>query len=261
MRILTGGKAHEPRNWLTWLDPKADSIVWMKEDVVDTSLFLYPEDPSSGFFKSRENKKMEGFTMYTLSKETWSTKVMVKVSVLSTIGMILMFFDMSVGFAPSFLKLDFSDLPALIGAFAMGPMAGVLVQLLKNLLSLLVEGSRTAGVGELSNFVVGSVLVYSAGFVYYGKKTFKNAVIGLALGVLSMTIVSTFSNYFVVFPIYAKVMPLDQIIEMGSKVNKYVVDYKSLILYAVVPFNILKGVAVSALTLLIYKRVSPILHK
>ena len=199
--------------------------------------------------------------MYTLSKETWSTKAMVKISVLATIGMILMFFDLSVGFAPPFLKVDFADLPALIGAFAMGPMAGVLVQFLKNILSLLIEGSSTAGVGELSNFIVGSVLVYSAGFIYYRKKNFKNAVIGLGVGVLSMTLVATISNYFIVFPIYAKVIPLDKIIEMGSAVNKYVVDYKSLILYAVVPFNLLKGTAVSALTLLIYKRVSPILHK
>ena len=199
--------------------------------------------------------------MYTLSKETWNTKVMVKVSVLATLGMILMFFDMSVGFAPPFLKLDFSDLPALIGAFSMGPMAGVLVQFMKNLLSMLIEGSQTAGVGELSNFIVGSVLVYSAGFIYYGKKTFKTAIIGLAVGVLSMTAVATLSNYFIVFPIYAKVIPLDQIIELGSKVNRFVVDYKSLILYAVVPFNLLKGTVVSAATLLIYKRVSPILHK
>ena len=199
--------------------------------------------------------------MYTLSRETWSTKVMVKVSVLATISMILMFFDMSVGFAPSFLKLDFSDLPALIGAFAMGPMAGVLVQLVKNLLHLLVEGTKTGGVGELSNFIVGSVLAYTAGFVYYKNKTFKTAIIGLAIGVISMTLVATVSNYYIVFPMYSKMMPLDLIIEMGSKVNKYVVDYKSLILFAVVPFNLLKGTLVSVLTLLMYKKVSPILHK
>ena len=199
--------------------------------------------------------------MYTLSRETWSTKVMVKVSVLATISMILMFFDMSVGFAPSFLKLDFSDLPALIGAFAMGPMAGVLVQLVKNLLHLLVEGTKTGGVGELSNFIVGSVLAYTAGFVYYKNKTFKTAIIGLAIGVISMTLVATVSNYYIVFPMYSKMMPLDLIIEMGSKVNKYVVDYKSLILFAVVPFNLLKGTLVSVLTLIMYKKVSPILHK
>lgn len=199
--------------------------------------------------------------MYTLSKETWTTKNMVKISVLGVIAMVLMFFDLSVWFAPSFLKLDISDLPALIGSFAMGPMAGVLVQLVKNLLHLIIEGSITGGVGELSNFLVGSVLVYSAGFIYYRKKTFKNAVIGLGVGILTMTTFATLSNYFVVFPLYSKLMPLDAIIGAASKVNKFVVDYKSMMFYAVVPFNLLKGTVVSAVTLLIYKKVSPILHK
>ncbi|MBC8590052.1 ECF transporter S component [Wansuia hejianensis] len=199
--------------------------------------------------------------MYTLSKETWNTRNMVKVSVLGVISMVLMFFDLSVWFAPSFLKLDISDLPALIGSFAMGPMAGVLVQLLKNLLNLLIEGSMTGGVGELSNFLVGSTLVYISGLVYYKNKSFKRAVLGLGIGVLVMTFFASLSNYFVVFPLYSKLMPLDQIIEAASLVNRFVVDYKTLILYAVVPFNLLKGTVVSIITLLVYKRVSPILHK
>lgn len=199
--------------------------------------------------------------MYTLSKETWTTRNMVKISVLAVISMVLMFFDISTWFAPPFLKLDISDLPALIGSFAMGPMAGVLVQLVKNVLNLLIEGSMTGGVGELSNFLVGSVLVYVAGFIYYRNKTYKNAIIGLICGIIAMTTFATISNYFVVFPLYSKVIPLDKIIDMGKAVNKFVVDYKSLILFAVVPFNLLKGATVSIATLLIYKKVSPILHK
>lgn len=199
--------------------------------------------------------------MYTLSRETFNTRNMVKISVLGVISMVLMFFDLSVWFAPPFLKLDISDLPSLIGAFAMGPMAGVIVQLLKNVLNLLIEGSATGGVGEISNFLVGSVLAYTAGLIYYKKKTFKRAVMGLALGVVLMSIFASLSNYFVIFPLYSKILPLDKIIEMASMLNKYVVDYKSLILYAVVPFNLLKGGVVSVITLLIYKRVSPILHK
>lgn len=198
--------------------------------------------------------------MYTLSKDALSTKNLVRISVLGAIGMVLMFFDISTWFAPPFLKIDISDLPALIGSFAMGPMAGVLVQFVKNILSLMIEGSGTGGVGELSNFIVGSVLVYSAGYIYYRKKTFKRAVIGLVVGVLSMTLLASLSNYFIVFPLYGKIMPMDKIIEMASGINRYVVDYKTMILYAVVPFNILKGTIVSLITLLIYKRVSPILH-
>lgn len=201
--------------------------------------------------------------MYTLSRETWTTRNMVKISVLGVISVLLMFFDVSSWFAPPFLKIDIADLPSLIGAFAMGPMAGVLVQLLKNVLNLLVEGSLTGGVGELSNFLVGSIFVYTAGLVYYRKKDFKNALLGLILGVVAMTIFASLSNYFVIFPLYAKIFgwPLEKLVSMGSAVNKAVVDYKTLILFAVVPFNILKGIIVSSITLLIYKRVSPILHK
>ena len=195
--------------------------------------------------------------MYTLSRDTWTTKNMVKISVLGVISMVLMFFDVSAFFAPPFLKLDISDLPSLIGAFAMGPMAGVIVQLLKNILNMLIEGSMTGGVGELSNFLVGSTFVYVAGFIYYKKKTFKSAIIGLVLGILSMTAFATLSNYFVIFPLYAKIFgwPLDKLVGMGSAVNKFVIDYKTLILFAVVPFNLLKGSIVSLVTVLIYKKV------
>lgn len=201
--------------------------------------------------------------MYTLSRDTFTTKTMVKISVLSVIALILMMLDFPLWFTPPFLKFDISDVPSLIGSFAMGPMAGVLVQLVKNLLNILIEGSSTGGVGEFSNFIVGSIFAYTAGLIYYRKKTFKNAIIGLIVGTLTMTISISIINYYFMIPFYAKVfgMPLDKIVDMGSKVNKYVVDYKSLILYAVVPFNLLKGIAVDIVTILLYKKVSPILHR
>ena len=188
---------------------------------------------------------------------------MVKISSLAVISMILMFLDLSVWFAPPFLKLDLADLPALIGAFAMGPMAGVIVQLVKNLLSLLVEGSSTGGVGEISNFIVGSAFVYTAGLFYYKNKTFKTAIIGSIMGVIAMTLVASVSNYFIVFPMYAKVygMPMEALINMGTVLNKNIVDLKTMIIFAIVPFNILKGSIVAIVSILIYKRVSPILHK
>ena len=199
--------------------------------------------------------------MYTLDRASFNTRIMVKVSILAVISMVMMFFDLSTWFAPPFLKIDLSDLPALLGAFAMGPMAGVLVQLIKNLLNLIIEGSMTGGIGELSNFIVGSTLVYAAGFIYYRKKTFKRAVLGLIVGILAMTTLASLSNYFIVFPLYSKLMPLDKIIEMTAAINKWVVDYKTMILYAVVPFNRLKGTIVSLVPILIYKKVSPILKK
>lgn len=202
--------------------------------------------------------------MYTISKETWNTKTMVKVSVLGVISFILMFFDFPLSWlAPTFMKIDISDLPSLIGAFAIGPMAGVIVQFLKNLLNVLIEGTTTAGVGELANFVVGAIFAFTAGIVYHRKKTFNRAVIGLILGTIAMTIVITLANYFVMFPLYAKLMGLEMqvFIDMGKAINKNITDLRSLMLLSVVPFNLLKGILETAITLLIYKRVSPILKK
>ena len=201
--------------------------------------------------------------MHTLKKELWNTKVMVKVSVLAVISFILMFFEFPlVWLAPTFIKLDISDLPALIGAFALGPMAGVIIELLKNILNLLIDGTTTGGVGELANFVVGAAYVYTAGAIYFRKKNFNHAIVGLFLGTIVMTIIMAVANYYIMFPFYAKLfgMPLDTLIEMGTAINSRIVDMKSMILYTVVPFNLLKGIVISALTILIYKKVSPILH-
>ncbi|MFA5577541.1 MAG: ECF transporter S component [Tissierellaceae bacterium] len=202
--------------------------------------------------------------MYTLSKDTWNTKTMVKISVLGVISFILMFFELPLPWlAPTFMKVDISDVPSLIGAFALGPMAGVLVQLLKNVLNVVIEGTTTAGVGELSNFIIGSIMAYTAGYVYFRKKTFNRAVLGLLAGTLAMTLVATISNYYIMFPLYGKLMGLDVqvFIDMGAAINKNIVDLKSMMILSIVPFNILKGLGITAITILIYKRVSPILHK
>lgn len=199
--------------------------------------------------------------MYTLRKEDFNTRTMVKISVLGVIAFILMLLDFPLWFTPPFLKFDVSDVPALIGSFSLGPMAGVIVQLVKNLLKILLAGTNTAVVGEIANFIVGSVFAYVAGLIYYREKTFKNAVIGLVVGTIAMTVAISIANYYIMIPFYAKAygMPLDKIITISGAINKYVVDLKSLIIFAVIPFNLLKGVVVSLITILLYKRVSPIL--
>lgn len=199
--------------------------------------------------------------MYTLRKEDFNTRTMAKISVLGVIAFMLMLLDFPLWFTPPFLKFDVSDVPALIGSFALGPMAGVIVQLVKNLLKILLAGTNTAVVGEIANFIVGSVFAYVAGLIYYREKTFKNAVIGLVVGTIAMTVAISIANYYIMIPFYAKAygMPLDKIITISGAVNKYVVDLKSLIIFAVIPFNLLKGVVVSLITILLYKRVSPIL--
>ena len=206
---------------------------------------------------------MGGAIMDVLRKEYFNTRTMVKVSILGAFSFLLMLFEFPLWFAPTFLKFDFSDVPGLIGSFALGPFAGVLVQLVKNLLNLAIEGTATAAVGELANFIVGSIFVYTAGYIYHRNKTFKTAIIGMVLGTLAMTVVMSLANYFVMIPLYAKLFgwPIEDIVALGSAVNKYVVDFKTLILFAVVPFNIVKGIIVTLITTLLYKRVSPILKR
>ena len=192
-----------------------------------------------------------------------STNSLVKIAVLAVIAFVLMFLDSPVWFAPTFLKLDISGVPALLGSFAMGPATGVWVEFIKNILNFAMEGSTTNGIGELTNFLIGSVFAYTCGCVYQKKKTFRNAVLSLIIGVLVMAAFATLNNYFVMFPLYAKVFGVEvqNLIDMASKVNGFVVDYKTLMLYAVLPFNLLKGTVVSIITMLVYKKVSPILHR
>ena len=133
-------------------------------------------------------------------------------AMLSAVAFVLMFLEFNVPFMPSFIKMDLSELPALIGAFAMGPASGVIICLIKNLLHLLM--STTGGVGELSNFILGALFVIPAGLMYKKKKGRKSALIGSLIGAVVMAVVSVFSNYFIVYPVYTAFMPLDTIISM-----------------------------------------------
>ena len=194
---------------------------------------------------------------------TWTTVTMVKVSLLAVIAALLMFIQTPIPMALPFMKLDLADLPSLIAGFALGPVAGIVVVLLKNLLHLVIQGTTTAYVGELSNFFVNGVYVLASALIYRAHKTKKRALMGLVVGGLVMTIAATCSNYFVIFPLYSKLygLPMDQIIAIGSKVNPWVADYRTMMLFAVVPFNLVKAIVTGFLAMLLYKPLSPILHK
>lgn len=190
-------------------------------------------------------------------------KYIAKIGVLSAVAAILMLFEFPLWFAPGFYKLDLSETVILIGGFALGPAAGALIELLKNLLNLLLNGTTTAFVGEFANFVTGCVFVVPAALIYRHKKSLKSAILGMAVGSVSLAIVGSLLNYFVLIPTYVEMykMPLDAIIAMAGEVNGAVTDLKSMIVFAVAPFNLLKGIICSVLASLLYKRVSGILHK
>lgn len=188
--------------------------------------------------------------------KSFSLDRMVKVGILAGISYLLMFIQLPIPIAPPFMKVDFADVPALIGGFAMGPWYGVLIQLIKNVLNL--SKTMTGGVGELSNFVVGSTFVLVSSLIYRNKKTRKNSILALILGVIAMSAVATLSNAFVVFPIYSKVMNIDLEAFAGMiPGNSLVKNYITLMIFSVAPFNIIKGAIESIITQILYKRISP----
>ncbi len=194
-----------------------------------------------------------------------TTRKMAMVGMFSAISVLLHIFDFSIPFlAPPFYKLDFSELPALIGAFAFGPVAGVLIESLKILLKLVIKGTSTAFVGDLANFVVGCSFILPASIIYNFKKTKKNAIFSCVIGTVVITIFGTIFNALYLLPTFAVLygMNLNDIIAMGTAINANITDVTTFALIAVAPINLIKGSMVSLLTLLMYKKISPILkHK
>lgn len=157
----------------------------------------------------------------------------------------------------SFIALDFSDLPALLGAFAYGPVAGILIELVKNLIHLAV--SRSGYVGELSNFILGAVFVCVAGIIYKRNKTKKTAIIAGIIGALCMAVISYPSNYFIVYPFYYNFMPKEAVLEVYRKVLNVSSIESALLIYNV-PFTFIKGLISVVVSAFVYKPLSPILH-
>ena len=190
-----------------------------------------------------------------------STRKVAMIGMFSAISAILMILEIPVFFAPGFYKFDFSELPALIGAFAFGPVAGVMIEFIKIVIKCLFKGTSTAFVGELANFVVGCSLLLPASIIYLFRKNKKTAIVGCITGTLIMTVVGSVFNAVYLLPKFAQMFGgLDGIIAMGSKVNSHITSIWTLVFFSVVPFNLIKAVVVSVLTFLLYKRISPLMH-
>lgn len=184
-------------------------------------------------------------------------------AIFSAISGVLMLMEIPLFFAPGFYKLDISEMPVLICTFYLGPVAGVTAELLKVMVKLLIKGTSTAFVGDFANFVVGCSFILPASIIYHARPGKKTALVGMGVGTLVLTVFGSLFNGFYLIPKFAVLfgMPMDAIVAMGTKVNAAITDVWTLVAFAVVPFNLVKGVAVSALTFLLYKRISPILHK
>lgn len=185
----------------------------------------------------------------------------VKIAVLSALAYCLMLLDFSIPIFPSFLKFDFSEIPVIIASFSMGPIAGICVELVKNLLHLPISSTMFAG--ELANFIIGSSYALVAGLYYKHHKTKKGALTSVILGSLTAVVFSCIANYAITLPAYHMFfgMSTEAIVAMSQKAIPLIQNKLTLILYGFLPFNLLKNIVVSTVTMFIYKPISPLLHR
>lgn len=186
-----------------------------------------------------------------------SVQYMTRIAILGALSAILFMIEIPV---IAFYKLDVSTLPALLGAFSMGPWAGLAILLIKDLFGLLHSG--TMYVGELADFIMGAAFILPAAMIYRRQKSRKNALIGMLVGTLAMIVVSVIVNWKIMIPFFMSAfhMPMEAIIGMAQKTLPFVNTEWKVLLFVTAPFNLLKGVVLSALTFLLYKRLSPLLH-
>ncbi len=185
-----------------------------------------------------------------------------KIAILAALSVLIQLLDFPLLFiAPSFYKFDFSEVVVMFGGFSMGPIAAVVIELVKNLLNLILNGTVTSGIGELSNFLIGSSFTFTAALIYKYNKTKKGAVISLLSGTAVLAIFSVIINYFVLIPAYAVALPFIHDISELTVFNDTSMSLFKFVLICVLPFNLIKGTVSSILTFLAYKRVSPLLHK
>ncbi len=191
------------------------------------------------------------------------TKKLTVTAILAAVSSVLMFFSINVPLMPSFIKLDLSELPAVIASFVLGPVSGVVVVLVKNVVNLFF--TTTGGVGELSNFLLGCALVIPTGIIFKKGRNYKSAIIGSLVGAVSMAILSVATNFFIVYPIYYNFLPLEAILGMYNIINPFIGTeptnenlLRALLVFNM-PFTFIKGMISAVITMLIYKPLAPVL--
>lgn len=181
------------------------------------------------------------------------------IGICAAIATVLHIMDFPLPFlAPGFYKLDFSELPVMLCGFFLGPSATVICETIKVVLKLLLKGTTTAFVGDFANFVVGCSLVLPAAVIYHLRKSRKSAICGLVVGTLVLTVFGSAFNGIYLLPKFSQLFgwPLDQIIAMGTAINGSITNVTTFVIFAVAPLNLIKGGAISLLTMLLYKRVA-----
>ncbi len=195
--------------------------------------------------------------------ERSKVRTLAQTAMLGAVATVLMLLEFPIPFlAPPFYEMDFSEVPVLIGAFAMGPMAGIAIEAIKILMNFVINGTITAGVGEMANFLFGCSFLLPAAIIYRVHKTKRNAVIGMAVGTIVMTVAACVVNAYILLPAYGAAFgtPVESFVAMGTAINGAIDSMFTFALLAVAPFNLLKGIIVSVIVLLLYKRIRVILR-
>lgn len=186
-----------------------------------------------------------------------SVRTISMTAMLSAVAYLLAFVEFPVPLSPSFARMDLSDFPALIGAFAFGPLSGLLIELVKNTLQLLT--TSTGGIGEIANFLMGAAYVVTAGFIYKRHKTKKTALLACITASFVMGAAAALANYFILLPLFESFMPLDQLITSFAEFLPFIRTKLDVVLFNAFPFNLLKGLVIGGVTMLIYKKLTPVL--
>jgi riboflavin transporter FmnP len=204
---------------------------------------------------------LEGWTMKRIETRDPRVRRIAVTGILAAVAIVLMYLEFPLPLMPSFLKFDFSEIPILLAGFALGPWSAVIAEFIKNLAHW--PATQTAGVGEIANFVMGCAFVVPAALIYRHRKTKASALLGMAVGTVSLVLVGCLGNYFVMIPFYVKAMgfPLGAILGMAAQAgNKLATTLETLVVFVFAPFNLFKGAVISLIVLLVYKKISRLLH-
>lgn len=207
-------------------------------------------------------KLIEKRTGVRFSSEKTKVNKMVIMAMLSAVAVVLMYFEFPVTLiAPAFYEMDLSEVPVMVGSFMLGPAAGVLMEAVKVILKICIKGTSTVFVGDFANFILGCAFVIPASVLYHLHRTKKNAIFGLAAGGLSLMVFGVLLNAFYLLPKYSELygMPISTFVDMGRQINAGIHDVFTLVILAVAPFNLIKAVLVSVITMLLYKYLSRLL--
>lgn len=189
------------------------------------------------------------------------TSTLVKIAILGAIGYVLMFLSAPLPMLfPEFLRVDISDITGILGGMALGPLAGIMIELIKNVLQFFTGMSTTSGIGEFANFLIGGSFVGVVSYIYRKRKDFIGVIIALLCGIITMTIVGCIANFYILLPFYGNIMPMEAVIEMGAVINPRIVDKFTFVIWIIAPFNLLKASIMSLISLALYKRTEVILN-